>query len=204
MTKVINLRRCPDKDCRKWSPLKNWKECEVSCDQCGEHPASKCPICGEVFDDIFYDGEYEETMYNLVEAAKEFATKAHQGQHRWDGKTPYITHPEAVADNVETPEEKAVAWLHDVVEDTKVTLDDLREAGFPEEVVFGVGAMTNPKRENTYLEYLKTVMDNPIALNVKIADITHNMSTMPKEKKRQSLYAKYELALYILEHHAGN
>lgn len=141
-------------------------------------------------------------MTDIVNQAKELATKVHQGQFRWDGKTPYITHPEAVADQLTTPEEKAVGYLHDVVEDTKVTLDDLRETGFPEEVVLGVGAMTNPKRENTYLEYIKTVMNNPIATNVKIADIRHNMSTMPDSKKRQSLYAKYELALYILERHA--
>jgi len=73
--------------------------------------------------------------------AIEIAYEAHEGQTRWSGE-PYITHPEAVAAAVITEDEKIVAWLHDVVEDTNVTLEDLMGEGFSGDVIDGVDAMT--------------------------------------------------------------
>ncbi|MDF2572046.1 MAG: hypothetical protein K0R55_3650 [Sporomusa sp.] len=69
------------------------------------------------------------------------ATKAHAGQVDKAGK-PYLLHPIAVADMLKAEEEKIVALLHDVVEDTSLTLIDLRNEGFPDRIVEAVDAIT--------------------------------------------------------------
>ena len=71
----------------------------------------------------------EQTPEFWIVKAKEIATEAHEGQKRSDGK-PYITHPARVAAAVKD-RLKPIAWLHDVVEDTRVTLDDLKKWDFP-------------------------------------------------------------------------
>lgn len=133
----------------------------------------------------------------MIERAREFATKAHEGQTRWDKTTPYITHPQAVANAVDD-EAKPVAWLHDVLEDCPVDAGHLLAAGFTPEIVTAVEAMTKHQGED-YGEYLIRVAANPIARRVKIADIGHNLegSLSPKRKD------KYLRALKFLgEYHA--
>lgn len=84
-------------------------------------------------------------------------------------------HPVAVADMVLTPEEKVVALLHDVVEDTSVTLQDLKQE-FPAEVVEAVDLLTKKKEPDFSLDnYLKDIRENEIARQVKLADLKHNM-----------------------------
>jgi (p)ppGpp synthase/HD superfamily hydrolase len=147
-------------------------------------------------------------MKDQATLAREIATKAHEGQFRWDGKTPYIVHPAAVAKAVfascnwqyendqRCVNAVATAWLHDVVEDTAITFHDLDEAGVHPEVIAAVDAITNRDGES-YLEYLLRVKDNEIALTVKIEDIKNNMSDLDRKKKK-SMYEKYQLALHIL------
>lgn len=125
--------------------------------------------------------------------ALELATKAHRQQTRWDKKTPYITHPVKVAEMVEGDLEKVVAYLHDVVEDTSYSLDDLRREGFPKLIVDAVDAITKRDGES-YGEYIPRVCENRLAMVVKIADITHNLENL----KKGSMKDKYEIArLYI-------
>ncbi len=114
-------------------------------------------------------------MEKLETIAKQIAVKAHQGQLD-KADQPYITHPEFVASQVTGDEAKAVAWLHDVVEDTSVTFDDLRAAGLSEAVIAGVNAITKREDEN-YETYLERVAANPLAKAVKLADLRHNMDT---------------------------
>lgn len=142
-----------------------------------------------------------------VEKALEIATKAHEGQFRWSGR-PYIEHPKAVARivlantdferNGSTFNEmlECVALLHDVVEDTKITIQDLALI-FPARVVHAVYLLTKIKNQK-YLDYILAVKNNPLAREVKIADITHNLSDLDPEKKKDK-YEKYILAKYILE-----
>lgn len=105
--------------------------------------------------------------------AIEIATQAHQGQVDKAGK-PYISHPLAVMGLVERESEKIVAVLHDVVEDTPITLTNLAAEGFSPECVAAVDAIT--KRDGEPLENcLERVKSNPIAIKVKLADLTHNM-----------------------------
>ena len=140
-------------------------------------------------------------MNEMIIRALEIPAVAHAGQVDKAG-APYISHPIAVAGLVETPEEKMVAYLHDVVEDTDVTIQDLKEAGFSEAVLDAVRAMTHGDGEPRE-EYLKRVKANPLARKVKLADLTHNSELSripdPKEKdiKRRERYLKEKE--YLLE-----
>jgi len=139
-------------------------------------------------------------MTELTELAARIATKAHEGQTRWDKKTPYISHSAAVAQAVRDKGYgdicECIAWLHDVIEDTEVTANDLLMRGIPFDVVQAVEYLSK-KDGQSYLDYLKQIQQNGLAVVIKMEDIKHNMSCFDKPKG--SLYQKYELALYILE-----
>lgn len=93
--------------------------------------------------------------------AYEIAKKAHLGQIDKAGED-YIKHPEKVASFVNSDEEKAVAYLHDVIEDTELTLEDLREYGFSEGVLKAVDVITKKKGQD-YQTYLNSVKENKLA-----------------------------------------
>ena len=129
------------------------------------------------------------TPENLLNKAIEIAELAHEGQVDKGGK-PYIGHPLRVMNALETFEEKIIAVLHDAVEDSDLTLEDLKVAGFSNTVILAIDAIT--KREGEQLnDYLKRVMGNEIALRVKIADMTDNMDisriSNPTEKDRERI-----------------
>lgn len=104
--------------------------------------------------------------------AKEMAVKAHYGQLDKGGR-PYIEHPAYVAAMMDDDTCRAVAWLHDVVEDTTVTLEYIEAVGFSSEVIAAVDALTHRVGES-YSDYLSRVAHNPIARKVKLADLEHN------------------------------
>lgn len=139
----------------------------------------------------------EQMHYNI---SRKIAKKAHEGQVDKAG-VDYIKHPLAVAAKVDAIHEKCVALLHDVIEDTDVTAQDLIEAGLPESVVEAVVAITKVEGES-YDDYLSRVKANDLARVVKIADLRHNsdLSRLPevteKDKARVEKYAK---ALAMLE-----
>lgn len=134
----------------------------------------------------------------MLEKAMQYAAGEHYGQTDRAG-VPYIAHICAVVAGVKTAEEMVVAALHDIVEDTDITLKYLDEE-FPRHIVQAVDALT--KRDNEpYSEYLKRVAANRLATAVKIADILHNMdlSRLPEitEKDKQRAL-KYGEALAFL------
>lgn len=140
---------------------------------------------------------------NLIEkvaVARLIAKIAHHGQVDKAGK-PYFTHPEKVASLLDKPEEKIVAYLHDTVEDTVVTIEDIREI-FGDEIGDAVEAMTHAK-DVPYMEYVKALADNPLALKVKLADLTHNMDLSrienPTEKDLLRVEKKYKPAYEFLK-----
>lgn len=102
------------------------------------------------------------------------AIQAHEGQLDTNNGRPYIEHPFRVMNAGHTMQEKIVGILHDVVEDTSWTLDQLAEEGFSKEVVEGVDAMTRRNNES-YDDYLLRLEKNPIAVRVKLNDLTDNM-----------------------------
>ena len=128
------------------------------------------------------------------EKAYEIAKRAHLGQIDKAGED-YIKHPEKVASFVNSDEEKAVAYLHDVIEDTELTLEDLREYGFSEEVLKAVDVITK-KRGQDYQTYLNSVKENKLARVVKLADLRHNsdltrlINITEKDVERREKYQK--------------
>jgi (p)ppGpp synthase/HD superfamily hydrolase len=138
-------------------------------------------------------------MEKLETIAKRIATHAHQGQVDKAGQL-YISHPEFVASQVTGDEAKAVAWLHDVVEDTAVTFDDLRAEGLSEQVIEAVAAITKRDSEN-YETYLERVTANPLAKAVKLADLKHNLDTSRlkvMDDKVKARLEKYKRAFEFL------
>ena len=108
----------------------------------------------------------------MIDIALAIAKKAHAGQVDKAG-IDYIQHPLYVASQVKTEQEKAVALLHDVIEDSDVTADDLLASGLSNEVVTAVQILTK-KKGQSYQEYLEKVKSNNLARIVKLADLKHN------------------------------
>ena len=131
---------------------------------------------------------------SMVDLALSIARKAHEGQLDKAG-VDYIEHPIYVASQVDTEEEKAVALLHDVIEDSPVSAEGLLQAGLPETVVTAVQVLTK-KKEQDYQTYLETVKKNPLARVVKLADLKHNSdlsrlsSITEKDRERLKKYKK--------------
>lgn len=130
---------------------------------------------------------------NQSNLAESIARRAHAGQFRRDGVTPYITHPQFVASMFEDDHMKAVAWLHDVLEDTTETEDSLRSAGVGEDVLDTLEILTH-KRGEDYRSYIRRVSFLSATTSIKIADIFHNMSSNPTDRQR----VKYTEAMRIL------
>lgn len=135
--------------------------------------------------------------------AFKIATKAHEGQKDKAGQ-PYILHPLYIASQMETPEEFMTALLHDVVEDTEYTPEDLLHEGIPEIVVEAVVRLTHEKG-TPYLEYVDSLRENEIARTVKNADLKHNadLRRLPfvtdEDLKRNE---KYKKAIEIIKEEA--
>src|SRR5215468_6717515 len=109
----------------------------------------------------------------LLEKAISIAVEAHRGQKDKNGK-PYILHPISVMGKVRTQTDKIVAILHDVVEDTHWTFEDLKKAGFPAEILDALDCVTKRAWE-PYEDFVKRSAGNPIARRVKLADLEDNM-----------------------------
>lgn len=127
--------------------------------------------------------EQQQSVMDLVEIARTIATQAHEGQFRRDGVTPYMEHPAAVASRAPKSEEsQAAAWLHDVLEDTDLSRQDLIAQGIPEDVVTAVEALT--KQDGlSYEENLERVASNELARGVKIADMLSNLADSPTQNQ---------------------
>lgn len=102
------------------------------------------------------------------------ACEAHRNQTSKDGE-PYILHPIRVMLAGRNEAERIVGILHDIVEDTPVTLDDLRAKGFSGEVIAGVKAMTKMDGED-YMAFVARCKADPVARRVKLADLADNMN----------------------------
>lgn len=131
--------------------------------------------------------------------ARAIAEKAHADQVDKAGE-PYIGHPAHVAASVEGDKAKAVAWLHDVVEDTSTTFDDLRAAGVDDEVLAALELLTHDKSA-PYMEYVAAIKKNDLARTVKLADLAHNsdLSRLPEVAEADlRRVEKYRQAIEVL------
>ena len=141
-----------------------------------------------------------ENLNKLYALARNIAEEAHKGQFDKGGK-PYINHPVAVADLLESTEHKIVALLHDILEDTEVTAEQLKTYGFTDRIIKSIRMLT--KDDSTgYEEYLQYIKTDYNAWMVKMADLKHNMDISripePTEKDFERI-EKYKKALEFLE-----
>ena len=129
------------------------------------------------------------------------AFEAHNGQKDKAG-LPYVCHPLHVAEQMTDEDSTVTALLHDVAEDTEVSLADIAAAGFAPQVVEALALLTHDKAV-PYLDYVRALAPNPLARRVKLADIRHNMDDTRlghlDEALRQRRLAKYGPALALLE-----
>lgn len=132
---------------------------------------------------------------STLQRAIEIATEAHSGQLDKSGKD-YIGHPLRVMEMGKTEEEKIVGVLHDVVEDTEWTLEALAAEGFSKEVINALRCVTKVSENENYDDFIDRVKKNPLAVAVKINDLTDNMDIrrLPylsdKDVKRLKKYLK--------------
>lgn len=108
----------------------------------------------------------------MLEKALEIAKKAHEGQVDVGGAE-YINHPIEVAKHCEGKDAKIVALLHDVIEDSDVSLEDLKAHGFKDEIINALEIISN-RSGISYDEYIQSIKDNDLAREVKIQDLIHN------------------------------
>jgi len=108
-----------------------------------------------------------------LEDAIALAVAAHHGQRDKADQT-YILHPLRVMMRLDTDEERTVAILHDVVEDTPYTLERLRELGYPENILGALDALTR-RQDETYEAFIERLRPLALARRVKLADLEDNM-----------------------------
>ena len=138
----------------------------------------------------------------LTNKAMQIAYMAHHGQTDCNG-IPYVFHPYHLAEQMDDEISCCVALLHDVAEDTEVTLDELGK-NFPQEIIEALKLLTHEK-DTDYFDYVRRIKDNPIAKKVKLADLAHNMDrtrivdcSVVSTEKLDKWDEKYSKAMKIL------
>lgn len=139
-----------------------------------------------------YDSNTELSLDEQLDLAILIAAKIHRGQKDKQGVN-YILHPISVMMAASTLEEKVLAILHDTIEDSELSLDELRKEGFSAGIIEALRLITKNQGED-YFSYLEKVKSNPLSLKVKLLDIENNLRKgCPKNLKE-----RYEKALVFL------
>lgn len=136
----------------------------------------------------------------MTKKALRLSFDAHKDQADKSG-IPYVYHPFHLAEQMESEETVTVALLHDVVEDTDYTIEDIIAMGFPKPVTDALALMTHDKTI-PYMDYVAKIKTNPIAKAVKLADLRHNSDTSRLEyvdEKVLRRIRKYHDAIELLE-----
>ena len=154
------------------------------------------------FNEIVRD-VYGDEARQRIRHAYDFARAAHVNQKRASGEE-YFSHPCAVAkilvDLGMDESTVSAAFLHDVVEDTDRTLDDLAAEGFSDEVIEALALLTHDGKDD-YMTYVRPIKDNPIAKAVKLADLRHNSDLSRLDvvdEKALTRYERYQQAIAFL------
>ena len=131
--------------------------------------------------------------------AMKLCFEAHKDQKDKSG-LPYVHHPFHVAELMPDEKTTVVALLHDVIEDTSYTLQDLREMGFDQDVLDALALMTHDKSV-PYMDYIARIKGNPIARTVKLADLRHNSDLTRLDEITETALKrveKYKAAMQLL------
>ena len=137
---------------------------------------------------------------NMTKKALKLCFDVHKEQVDKSG-LPYVFHPFHLAEQMETEDTTIVALLHDVVEDSELTLDDLRQMGFGDAVIAALALLTHDPAVE-YMDYVRAIKDNPIARAVKLADLRHNSDLTrldTVDEKALSRREKYLQAMTLLK-----
>lgn len=139
----------------------------------------------------------------FLEKAIIIAVEAHQDVKDKCGE-PYILHPLRMMVKLTTEEERIAAVLHDVVEDTEVTMKDLKAEGFSQTTLTAVDLLTHDKNKHSYEEFIQRLAPNPIARAVKLKDLEDNMDLRrlpnPTPKDFQRLEKYHKAVAYLMEY----
>lgn len=136
----------------------------------------------------------------MTNEAIKYMFKLHRDQTDRSG-LPYVFHPWHVAESMDDEASTIVALLHDSVEDTEITLDELKEMGFSDEVIQALDLMTHRDGDD-YFVYVRRLAHNPLARKVKLADLKHNSDISRLETvtdKDLERAEKYKKAIEYLE-----
>lgn len=137
---------------------------------------------------------------DLTKKAMKLCYRAHRDQVDKSG-LPYVFHPFHLAEQMETEETTVIALLHDVAEDTEITIGDMAEMGFPASVLEALKLLTHDPRV-PYLDYVREIGKNPLARAVKLADLRHNSDLTRLDRVDEKALArveKYKKAMALLE-----
>lgn len=136
----------------------------------------------------------------LTKKALKIAYEAHKDQKDKAG-LPYVFHPFYLAEQMNDECSTCVALLHDVVEDSHYTIQDLIDSGFSKEIIDAIKILTRSKN-TPYFEYIKNIKNNSIATRVKIEDLKHNLDVSRLNQITRDDFErieKYQKALSILK-----
>ena len=137
---------------------------------------------------------------DMTKKALKLCFEAHKEQVDKSGM-PYVFHPFHLAEQMETEETTVVALLHDLVEDTDYTIEDLINMGFDKAITDAIALMTHDD-DVDYMDYVRIIKENPIAKTVKMADLRHNSDITRLDvvdEKALSRREKYLKAIALLE-----
>ena len=112
-------------------------------------------------------------MSQYLHKAITIACEAHQGQSSINGE-PYILHPLRLLIKAKSNEEKIIAALHDVIEKSNISLADLKNKGFDQNIISSIDSLSR-RRSESYIEYIERLMQNKISVKIKLLDLADNI-----------------------------
>ena len=130
---------------------------------------------------------------NLTKKALKICFNAHINQVDKTG-LPYVFHPFHLAEQMNSEDEVCVALLHDTVEDTDITFEDLINEGFNDNIISALKLLTH-NDDTPYMDYIYKIKANPLARKVKLADLYHNSDLTRLDLTVDKIPPKYEIYL---------
>ena len=128
-------------------------------------------------------------MSQYLHKAIIIACEAHQGQSSINGE-PYILHPLRLLIKVKSNEERIIAILHDVIEKTNISLADLKNKGFDQNIISSIDSLSR-RRGESYVDYIGRLMQNRISVKIKLLDLADNI----KKHSENNDYGIYDVKI---------
>ena len=127
-------------------------------------------------------------MSQYLHKAITIACEAHQGQSSINGE-PYILHPLRLLIKAKSNEERIIAILHDVIEKTNISLLELKNKGFDQNIISSIDSLSR-RRSESYIEYIERLMQNKISVKIKLLDLADNIKIHSENNDNEIYDAK--------------